>query len=398
MTDIILELKASARCKGCGTLTPLPGLRDVVACRTCTAPLVFALMAEDSRDGGLRYPFGGYYDALAEAALLLDVGAACNDARDSQGSPVELRRVAAPICAACETALPIPEPSTTTLACPGCHDDIAVRAPDEETERWDPRIACIVGDAKDRGAGPAEGSRDGAVVPCGQCGAPLAAPSMDDHRRTRRCGYCGASNFLSDAAWLALFPQPEWHRMYLVYRVDARALFGLHAWMAQEKGKYWLEKPREKALAVAMAAAFAAARPALVAAMDAGEATPAEIEALATDATLAVDEAEAVDRYLDAETREALGGRAAPTLIPRWAGASSAVLRALVAGHGGTPPATLDELAGDRDAAVRAVVAGRTDANPATIAKLRTDRDDEVARAARANPSYKPGFFERIFG
>src|SRR5258706_9348391 len=115
-------MRVSVRCDACSVLTPMVGIRNLVSCRNCAARIDFVAKVKDSRDGGVTYPFGGYYDALAEATLLLKDGEDCDDARDSHGSPVTLRRVAAPACPSCEQPLPIPDKGASTLRCAGCSD------------------------------------------------------------------------------------------------------------------------------------------------------------------------------------------------------------------------------------------------------------------------------------
>jgi hypothetical protein len=170
---ISLEARIAARCKACSVLTPMPGLRNVLSCRNCAAAIDFAKRATEGRDGGLRYPFGAYYDALAQAAILLSDGQDCKDARDSQGTPVELRR-APPACLVCDAALPVPAQGATEVACPRCADPVAVRWPDDETRAWDPHIHCVVGDGKGRGSVASETRGEGARVACGHCGAPIS--------------------------------------------------------------------------------------------------------------------------------------------------------------------------------------------------------------------------------
>lgn len=246
-----LEMRASVRCKACSVLTPLPGIRNRVSCRNCAAALDFAALASDAREGGVTYPFGGYYDAVAEAALLLAEGDDCNDARRSQGSPVTLRR-AAPTCGACGAALPHPARGTPDVECPQCGDTIAVRWPDEETRAWDPRIYCIINDGKGRGDPPVEQEAEGNYIKCGHCGAPTATAD-GERKRARKCTFCGGLNYLSDAAWLALFPQPEWHRCTLLYQLSERDLMALHEWMEQGEDNYWLDDAKKQALADACA-------------------------------------------------------------------------------------------------------------------------------------------------
>lgn len=394
---ISLEARLAARCKACSVLTPMPGLRNVVSCRNCAASIDVAKKAADGRDGGLRYPFGAYYDAVAEAAILRADGEDCQDARDSHGTPVELRR-APPLCQACSAPLPLPAHGAAEVVCSGCGDHVAVRWPDDETRSWDPRIYCVVGDGKGRGATARDARTEGALVSCGHCGAPTTGAGDGERRRSRTCQHCGGLNYLTDAAWLALFPQPEWHRCYLVYSVDERGLLSLHEWMSREQKKYWLEKPQKQAVLDAYAKVRIAARPAVSTAVARGDATPPEIEMLATDAALTEVEAAAVDARLDDAGRVRVGPAAARSLAARWAGSASAKVRRIAAAHAGVDGPALERLAGDADELVRLAVAARPETPAAALARLRKDPSEKVADAVKGNPSYTPGFLEKLFG
>ena len=51
----------------------------------------------------------------------------------------------------------------------------------------------------------------------------------------------------------------------------------------------------------------------------------------------------------------------------------------------------------DEDAVVRIAAAGRSELPKEVLARLRKDANSEVVRAVKQNPSYKPGFFEKLF-
>lgn len=201
-------------------LTPLPGLRTHLSCRNCAEAIDYAAKTADARVGGLRYPFGGWADALVDAAFLRKIGEDCVDARDSNGSPVQLKRVAAPACPQCDADLPVPGSAAEWVTCPACAEAVPVRWPDAETALWDDRITCVVGDGAGRGRTIEHASSGGETIGCGGCGAPVAFGDPKDRRRTRACTFCGAANDLPDAAWVVLHPQPLWHRSHLVYALD----------------------------------------------------------------------------------------------------------------------------------------------------------------------------------
>jgi hypothetical protein len=397
MATVTLEMRVACRCPGCSVLTPIPGIRRALSCRNCAQPLDFVAIAGDSRIGGVRYPFGGCYDVVVEALFLLDDGEPCNDARDSHGTPVELQR-ATPSCRACSTRLPLPTNGATTIACPGCSDDIPVRWPDDETREWDPRITCIIGDGK-HVTPPASSSpgTEGEVVACGGCGAPLASADRSDRRRSRTCTHCGGTNTLPDAAWLALFPLPTDHSVFLVYDLDFETEYGLLALAKLLDAKSHRLAARERDLHGRYQAHQAAERAATLEALRRREAAGDRVERLALDPTLTDEEAALVDANLDDHARARIGPRCSWALVSRWVGSSSADLRTIAATHPNAPATILSALAADPDASVRAKVAGHPNAPAAVLSRLRKDRIDEVREAVRGNSSYRPGLFERVF-
>jgi len=393
---LALEMRASVRCEACSTLTPLPGVRNRMSCRNCAAPLDFAARAADAREGGLRHPFGGCFDAVAEAALLLSEGDDCRDARRSQGTPVALRR-AMPTCRACDAALPLPPEGSTDVACPQCGDIVAVRWPDEETRSWDPRLHCVIGDGKGRGDAPTPQPSEGVYIKCGHCGAPTAT-AEDERTRARRCTYCGGVNYLSDEAWLALFPEPEWHRCTLLYALTPRDVFAMATWIERETNKYFLDEAKKQEVAATKARMWAEARAELLAAARRGQATPDELEALSRDPELTEEEASVVDSALSEEARRALGPDAAIALVRRFARSSAPELRALLARHPNADSTTLATLAGDPDEAVRLAVAAHPATTTDVLRGLRKDPSEAVVEAVKNHPRYEPSFLEKLFG
>jgi len=222
---LTLEIQSSVRCDDCNVRTPLPGLRIAASCRGCAAPIDVAAIHRKNRQSGLRYLFGGYYDAPVQA--LEHPEQKITDCRDGHLIPVALAR-AEPACG-CGVKVAIPTMGVRAIPCAACGDQIAVRWPDAVTRAYDPRLYCVIGDAgtveKGRSArggakapNPATTPVGGgaAVLLCGGCGAPLVP---DGRRRSVACDHCHAPNFLGDAAWIALHPRPDEHRAYLVYAV-----------------------------------------------------------------------------------------------------------------------------------------------------------------------------------
>jgi predicted RNA-binding Zn-ribbon protein involved in translation (DUF1610 family) len=230
-----LEATASVLCPDCNARSPVPGLRDKITCASCTAPIDIAALAADVRDGGIRYPFGAYYDAPAEA-FLFGYGRALKDIHDSDGTPMKLSRKD-PKCSSCDSALPAPTIGQPFF-CPSCGDEIAVRAPDDVTRLYDPRIHYVMNDAFGRGAAPSEKRAEGAALVCGNCGGELVA---DGKKRALACGHCKTRNFIGDAAWVKLHPRPSAHVFYIVYDVsDVAAARRFHAGFANVAMHYGL--------------------------------------------------------------------------------------------------------------------------------------------------------------
>jgi len=394
--QLTLELRASVRCPGCAVMTPLLGPQTAVSCRGCAARIDVAALAADARQGGLRYPFGAYYDAVAEAALLLRDDQPCRDARSSHGSPVALRRLAGPACDACEAPLPWPAAGASELAC-GCGERMAVRWPDAASRAWDPRLTCVVGGQRAASAEAREPTAEGKVIGCGQCGAPLAGTTQD-RRRARTCAHCGALNVLGDAAWLALFPQPEWHRAFLLYELDDERLVALHDALLAHDDAYFLDDGPRRALEAGRKAAEAAPRRRRLEAAARGELRGARLEGLLEDEDLTDEEVARLDPLLDDAARVRIAPKAAPATLRRWAQAASPPIRALVAAHPKAPAALLTRLSRDPEARVRAAAAARPELSAEALAQLRKDPAPEVVAAVRANPSYVPGFWEKLFG
>lgn len=144
-----------------------------------------------------------------------------------------------------------------------------------------------------------------------------------------------------------------------------------------------------------------------------GRSTLAETEAIRLDA-----------RLTDEQRAELASGPVAETLLACWAKSPSADIRGLAAHGAKADGFVLDALVRDPDETVRVVAASRSKlrqphvellaadpshrvraaiaarelTSPELLAKLRKDSDEDVADAAKANPSYQPGFFARLFG
>jgi len=222
-----LEATASVLCPECNVRSPLPGLRDKITCAACTAPIDIVALAKDARDGGIQYPFGAYYDAPAEA-FFFGYDRVLKDIHDSDGTPMKLARKD-PTCPSCSAALSAPTVGHPFF-CGACGDEIAVRAPDDVTRLYDPRIHCVMNDAFGRGAAPSDAKKEGSTLACGNCGAELVP---EGRKRLLACTHCKSRNFLGDAAYVKLFPRPSAHPFYIVYEVlDVPSARRFHAGLA----------------------------------------------------------------------------------------------------------------------------------------------------------------------
>jgi hypothetical protein len=390
MTWLTLEMRVSVRCTRCNVRGPIAGLRQKTTCAGCAESLDLIALHAKSCDGGVQYCFGGYYDCVAEALLYGD-GHELEGANDGA---VILRRM--PPACACGATLPTPEPGVPSLTCAACHDTVPVRWPDATTQLWDPRLWCVIGDAGEAATPAKQPVMTGTVVSCGNCGGGL---SQQGRRRALICTHCNASNFLSDAVWTKLFPLPEDHRFHLVYRFDDEALERLYTLL--DAGKHYFFEDAEQAL-IKQRLAEVRERATLVRRERALAGGPIALETareLAGWAAFPEADAARIDPRIDAAVRlELEKGPVAAGLLMAWARSSSPNSRTSAARTLPAGSPLLAELARDPSGEVRLALAGRETTPPDLLATLRKDGDAAVAAAAKANPSFQPGFFSRIFG
>jgi hypothetical protein len=394
---VVLEAKTATRCKTCSYLNPLPGLRHETECVNCANPIDVAAKIRDGREGGLKYTFGGYYDAVAES-LLYEGDHDLQDARDSQGSPFALRKVGHFACR-CKAPLEAPAPGAADLRCGRCGNVTPVRWPDDGTRKWDKRIAYLVGDAGDRGVALRQ-KLEGTVVGCGNCGAPLAPQGR---QRAVVCTHCRAENFLSDKIWTKLFPNPEEHAFYLVYELDEKAQAKAIAFL-MHTGHYFFDKHQKKAIAGMQHAMEDRVRAERVQRVldyendDERDPVPADVaHEIVSRLDLDARTIEAVDvRLTDEVRRKVASDKINPKFLKRWLHSSHSGTRAI--GARLAQGDALQNCAKDDSEDVRAVIAARHDAPPEIIAALRKDPSETVREKARANESYQPGFFTKLFG
>ncbi|MEO8698970.1 MAG: hypothetical protein ABI867_02970 [Kofleriaceae bacterium] len=385
-----LELKTAIRCPECNVRTPLPGLRLQASCRSCACEMDVQKMHADVRTGGLRYAFGGYYDAVAEA-LINEEGAELRDAREGQIAPVAVRRLAARCT--CEAVLPVPQEGAHDVICTACGDAAPVRWPDAETRAWDPRAWCVIGDAQGRQA-PTSRALQGSTLPCGQCGAPLP---LEGRRRTVTCTHCTNANFIADAAWVALYPQPEKHRCFLLYQIEDETDYLANLF---DGNAYSLEagvQARAKAASLRRKERTRAAR---VEAALTGTGT-IELDVLQELARRDLSDAQAasIDARARHEDKAQVTDATATRLLARWAVDELIATRVVAARYlPASETVLIAQLAGMIESKIRETIAARTDVAPELIAKLRKDEDSDVERAAKANPAYQAGFFTKLFG
>jgi hypothetical protein len=390
MMWLTLEMRASVRCRRCNIRGPLAGLRQKATCGGCTAPLDIIALHANSREGGVRYCFGAYYDGVAEALIYGDD----HEIEGANEGAVILRRK--PPACACGAQLPAPEPGVRSLACPACHDSVPVRWPDAATQLWDPRLWCVIGDAGEVASPVKEPMMSGTVVSCGNCGGGLV---QQGRRRALICAHCNAPNFLSDTVWTKLFPLAEDHPFYLVYRLDDESLERMYTRL--DGGEHYFFEDAEEAL-IKQRLEEVRERCTLVRRQRALAGGPITLETareLADWAALPEADAARIDARLDPAMRHELEkGQIALGLLTAWARSSSPLSRASAARTVPAGSPLLAELARDPSGEVRLALAGRTTSPPELIAALRKDPDAAVAAAAKANPSFQPGFFTRVFG
>jgi hypothetical protein len=295
----------------------------------------------------------------------------------------------------CGAVLPVPQPGASDVVCASCSDLTPVRWPDEATQRWDPRISCVLGDAGEgggRGAPVKPQSMSGSLVTCGSCGAPAAA---QDRRRTLVCVQCSAATFLSDAVLTTMFPYATDHHFYLAYQLDEGAELAMYEYLARHE-HVTFKKPVEEVLLQRLVAARGRDRGRVLDATG-----PLELKAARDLATSDLSEADAarLDSRVDDAQRAALAaGRVSPALVAAWARSSSPASRASAARAAEDDSPLVPALARDPSPPVRAAIAARKSTAPELLAELRKDPDPTVSAAAKANPSFEPGFFTRLFG
>jgi hypothetical protein len=262
--------------------------------------------------------------------------------------------------------------------------------------RADARLgAYVVGDAADRGVALGQ-KLEGTVVSCGHCGAPLA---LQGRQRNCVCAHCRSENFLSDAIWTKLFPQPEAHVFYLVYELDDAAQADALAFLVTT-GHYFFDEAeksllREKVEAVKDLVLAARVRRALESQEDKIDEDVARQIFARND--LDAETVANVDKRLSHKVREvAATGAASAAFVAHWLASNDEDIRAVGARFASGD--ALRACATDASREVRAVIASRADTPPELLAALRKDPHDAVRQKARANASYQPGFFTRLFG
>ncbi len=326
--SLAIEMQTSVRCSECDARTPLAGLHGRLSCPGC-AETIDVVAMQGGRTGGAMHLFGGYYDAVSE---VLAHGGELHDTRGDLVAPIWLRRK--PLGCACGGALAVPE-AGRYAKCEACGDAVPVRWPDDATRAWDPRLWCVVGDASAR-APAKEPALAGDTVHCKSCGDALA---LSGKRRALPCAHCGAANFIGDAVWTKLFPQPEDHVFFLVYKLDDRVLAtvskflaGPHPGIRRSDADALVAKQHAERLANALAGHGA---------IDLEMAR----ELLARhDLTLA--HLERIDGSLtNADRMQLLGGKPLPSgMISRWATSSDPNTRAIaLTARNGPPRGWLEE-------------------------------------------------------
>jgi hypothetical protein len=390
-----LEMRCSIRCNDCSVRNPLPGLREKANCVQCGTLCDNVAVHADACTGGITYDFGGYHDCIAEALIEADGFVLA----DGDGYIIPTRLVRKPATCSCGTALPIPEADAKNVTCSSCKDVIAVRWPDDSTRKWDARIWCIVGDSNETEGNPSHAQhgatnqpakKEAQVIACKQCGAALVP---EGNRRTATCTYCHAVNFLSDAQRTQLFPKSLDHPFFLLYQLTDEKV------LSMINGLKDLEHSGRKGRA--RVRAEIAARQKEEGDRILAESGPLDHEAAAKIAKrddLTDEQTRHFDSRLTDQDRKALrGGKVSAQICTLWATSSDADVRAYAATHLEADSSLVDALAKDPDADVRARIAQRKTITAEMVKTLSKDPDANVSAAAKKNPKYVPGFFEKLF-
>jgi hypothetical protein len=385
---VTLEVYASTYCAACNVRNFLPGLRGKLHCNNCNAPIVIAPEAAHRL-------FGGEHDALA-MAVVRDDGDLVFDPKDTDRPRIGMfRNVAACIC---KFTLPTPNEGDTSITCPSCKDVIAVRWPDELTKTYDDRLWCVVGDTNDHEAPlEATNARDAKVVACSVCGAPL---TLQEDRRSASCAHCHATNILTDLQRLRLSSKSANHRFFMLYQVDDALLRSVLRHKIEPVEGYETIFPQHAAtrdrLLAELEARAKEKRDAKLA--ESGALEDHDAHALAQREDWTDEQTRHLDSRLTRQQRLQLRSyKVAPKLLALWTTAESPELRAFVAEHLVHTSETLKAFAADVDPGVRAVIAANDQLDPETLHHLSKDSDADVAKAAKQNPKYVPGFFEKLF-
>jgi hypothetical protein len=352
---------------------------------------------------GLTSAFGGYFDVVAESLLYdgeheLEVGGNDDSRLVEPGGPKAHKRLS--VACHCGGPLGQPTPGALDLRCAKCGDVTPVRWPDAQTREWDPRIAYVVGDAGDRGL-ELKQKVEGTVVKCGNCGAPLA---QQGRQRALVCTHCQAENFLSDQVFTKLFPKPESHVFYLVYELDDDAYADAFAYLTAKEHVFFDDEQeelvRKRASPLGDRLLAAQVRRAIAKSgypWDEDKLDEGVAREIASRSDLDADTMARIDKRLTNEVRRAIvSDRTSAPFVERWLASESPGTRAAAASF--AKGEALRKCAADESYEVRAVVAGRADTPADILAKLRDDPDGNVREKARANASYQPGFFTKLFG
>jgi hypothetical protein len=198
----VIAWRAGFFCSECMGAVPLNAVAPRLSCSHCQSSVdaeePIRTLAHVFLTWGppLRWPLGErkaklWNDLRAEGEARVAVCRSCQSPLDN----VDLGR---------------PGQIAPSIACRACGESMTVRAADDLVRSLESHTKLILGEVL-ASAGPPAAA--GAILcACLQCGGSL---SVDGTKRVVVCGYCQASNFISDALWLRMHPALKKQWIYL---------------------------------------------------------------------------------------------------------------------------------------------------------------------------------------
>ena len=223
---VCFGLRAVVACEHCRVSMPVLSISSVHYCHQCAEP--------QARDEA--WWAGLFEESSLVVALRRAVGIG-GETTAMDGSFRYRYRRFPPHCSACKQALgddfieaATKAPEGSSAPCPSCSAAIAIRRGEALENKIAPGAVAVIGEGP-RALGDGAQAPDGTepiAFSCQQCGGTLEA---DGRVRTLRCRYCETSNYLPDALWFRLHPQPKLREFYLVVDLDEKVRW---RWLLQD--------------------------------------------------------------------------------------------------------------------------------------------------------------------